>query len=423
MISKLAKERMEMDNKIKAIIAVAVVAVGMIGYTQISKEMNKDPEITGLQAEFVGKVGPGGSLSKNMFKVTGTTEAGKVVQINDFSSKTTTAAESGASCEVNIEAQGQSATVIVDITREPVLEENIGYPNEKSAKVTCYSNGDLEFTGKGDITNFTTFPWSSSTYSHVYIDDSLKIENMDNWFEGNENLVYCDNLPKTLKTMKSTFAGCTAIEKTPDYFQCSNLKIMDYAFSGCSALKEADIIPVNVSSMKYTYADCISLQSPISLDKTSNLTNVSGLYSGCTSLREATTIPDSVIYMNETYKDCINIKEAVKFPKSIEEISAAYAGCTGLLTGATIPESVINFTDCYNGCESLNGKLEINSDSDSFEGVLMGATTNGDKLSISGNCGNLLAIQKNASNSNIVMADPEAASKQNERLNREKENQ
>lgn len=120
-----------MDNKIKAIIAVAVVAVGMIGYTQISKEMNKDPEITGLQAEFVGKVGPGGSLSKNMFKVTGTTEAGKVVQINDFSSKTTTAAENGASCEVNIEAQGQSATVIVDITREPVLEENIGYPNEK----------------------------------------------------------------------------------------------------------------------------------------------------------------------------------------------------------------------------------------------------------------------------------------------------
>ena len=242
-----------MDNKIKAIIAVAVVAVGMIGYTQISKEMNKDPEITGLQAEFVGKVGPGGSLSKNMFKVTGTTEAGKVVQINDFSSKTTTAAENGASCEVNIEAQGQSATVIVDITREPVLEENIGYPNEKSAKVTCYSNGDLEFTGKGDITNFTTFPWSSSTYSHVYIDDSLKIENMDNWFEGNENLVYCDNLPKTLKTMKSTFAGCTAIEKTPDYFQCSNLKIMDYAFSGCSALKEADIIPVNVSSMSLDY--------------------------------------------------------------------------------------------------------------------------------------------------------------------------
>ena len=67
--------------------------------------------------------------------------------------------------------------------------------------------------------------------------------------------------------------------------------------------------------------------------------------------------------------------------------------------------------------------MEINSDSDSFEGVLMGATTNGVKLSISGICGNHLAIQINASYSNIVMADPEAAAKQNERLNREKENQ
>lgn len=160
-----------MDNKIKAIIAVAVVAVGMIGYTQISKEMNKDPEITGLQAEFVGKVGPGGSLSKNMFKVTGTTEAGKVVQINDFSSKTTTAAENGASCEVNIEAQGQSATVIVDITREPVLEENIGYPNEKSAKVTYHQEDIVQDVwikifselknydpDKGAITTFIA-PW------------------------------------------------------------------------------------------------------------------------------------------------------------------------------------------------------------------------------------------------------------------------
>ena len=32
-----------MDNKIKAIIAVAVVAVGMIGYTQISKENEQRP--------------------------------------------------------------------------------------------------------------------------------------------------------------------------------------------------------------------------------------------------------------------------------------------------------------------------------------------------------------------------------------------
>ena len=413
-----------MDNKIKVIIAAAVVAAGLIGYSQISKELTKDPEITSIQAEFVGKVGPGESLSKSMFDVKGTTNTGKVISIKDFSSKTSTAAKNGASCEIEIESQGQKTTAIIDITRKPIFKQNIGYPNEKGAKVTCYENGDLEFTGKGDITNFTKkLPWSSCKYSHVYIDESLKIENMDNWFEGNEELVYCDDLPKTLKTMKNTFAGCTSLKKTPDYFQCSNLKIMDYAFSECASLKEADLVPVNVASMKYTYAGCVSLQNPISLNKTSNLTNISGIYSGCTNLREATEIPDSVIYMDESYKDCINIKEAVKFPKNVEEINAAYEGCTGLMTGATIPESVVDFTDCYNGCESLSGKLEINSDSSDFQGVLTGATTNGDKLSISGNCGNLLAIQKNASNNNIVLADPEAASRQNERLNRKKESQ
>ena len=50
-----------MDNKIKVIIAAAVVAAGLIGYSQISKELTKDPEITSIQAEFVGKVGPGES--------------------------------------------------------------------------------------------------------------------------------------------------------------------------------------------------------------------------------------------------------------------------------------------------------------------------------------------------------------------------
>ena len=74
-----------MDNKIKVIITAAVVAAGLIGYSQISKELTKDPEITSIQAEFVGKVGPGESLSKSMFDVKGTTNTGKVISIKDFS--------------------------------------------------------------------------------------------------------------------------------------------------------------------------------------------------------------------------------------------------------------------------------------------------------------------------------------------------
>lgn len=410
-----------MDNKIKTIIvAAAVVAAGIIGYGKISEYLNKDPVVTGIQAEFVGEVKPGETLSKRMFEVKGVTESGKLVKLTDFSAKTDTAAENGASCEIEINAQGQSTTAIVNITREPVFSQDIGYPNESDANVTCYSNGDLEFTGKGDITNFSkTLPWAKCEYTHVYIDETLDIESMDEWFKGNKKLIYCTNIPKKVKTMKSTFSGCIALEKAPDYFQCANLKIMDYAFEDCTALKEADVVPVNVSSMKYTFSGCTALQKPVSLSKTSNLTNVAGMYNGCINLREAAVIPDTVVNMDECYKGCINIKEAVKFPMNIQTMASAYEGDEGLITGATIPESAIDFSDCYNGCSSLSGALEINSDTGAFSGVLSNATTNGDRLSISGNSGNLLAIQKDSGNSNIILADPEAAAKQNERMQRE----
>lgn len=412
-----------MDNKVKAIIGVAILAVGVIGFNTVSKELKKDPVVTGIEAEFVGEVAPGEVFTKKMFSVKGITNSGKLINLNNFSSKTEAAAKNGATCEVDIESQGYTDTVIVNITREPVMQRNIGYPKEEDATVTCYANGDLEFTGKGDITNFNNkdIPWRRSDYTHVYIDDSLAIENMDEWFISNDDLVYCSAIPKTVKTMKKTFAKCTALESTPDYFQCSNLKIMDYAFSGCESLKEADILPVNVSSARYTFEGCASLQKPVSLDKTSNLVNINGLYNGCINLREPTQIPDTVTSMRECYKGCINIKEAVKFPINIQDASSAYENDSALVTGATIPEAVSDFSNCYSGCSALSGSLEINSDSSSFSGVLRGATTNGDKLTISGNSGNLLAIQKDSGNSNISLADPEAASKQNERMLREQE--
>ena len=119
-----------MDGKIKIIIAVAAVAaIGMAGYNKLAGDLNQDPPITSLQAEFVGEVKPGQTFTKGMFDVRGVTESGKIVQLHDFSSETETAAENGDTCEVEITAQGQSATTIVNITREPVFQQNIGYFN------------------------------------------------------------------------------------------------------------------------------------------------------------------------------------------------------------------------------------------------------------------------------------------------------
>lgn len=456
-----------MNNKTKLIIiVVAVLAVIMIGYGKVSQILRKDPEVVSIKAEFVGEVAPGEKYKKNMFDVKGTTAAGKVVSLNNFTVKNITgttaddetsgevltnedeqvltdassqtqnteeisaeddkniirAAQNGDSCEVEVESQGYTATAIVNITREIAAEFNIGYPQEDTAKVTFYSNGDLVFSGSGSITNFSNnFPWSDYDYTHVYIDEELEIENMNNWFSGAENLVYCDPLPKSVKTISSAFYNCVLLETTPEYFQCSNLKIMDYAFSNCYSLKEVDTIPVNVTSARYTFDTCTSLQNPVSLDKTSNLTNITGIFNGCTSLRNATSIPESVTTMDEAYMGCINIKEAVKFPGNVQTISNAYSGCEGLTTGASIPESVTDFTKCYYGCSSLTGTLEINTDSGSYTGCLQNATTNGDKLEILGNSGHLLDIQKDSGNSNITLQNAEAAAQQNERMLREQE--
>ena len=117
-----------MDNKVKAIIGVAILAVGVIGFNAVSKELKKDPVVTGIEAEFVGEVAPGETFTKRMFSVQGVTDSGRLVKLNNFSSETEAAAMNGSTCEVEINSQGYTDTVIVNITREPVMEKNIGYP-------------------------------------------------------------------------------------------------------------------------------------------------------------------------------------------------------------------------------------------------------------------------------------------------------
>lgn len=424
-----------MGSKVKYIaLAAVVLTLGVVIYGKMFPG-DSSQDLTGIKAEFIGEVEPGGRYSRNMFDVRGVTTSGRMVKIDDFDvydpaaevdeetgeRPPLRAGSHGETCEVVIEAKGFSDTVTVTLTREATASKNIGYPTEEDATVTCYANGDLVFTGKGQVMNFgDTPPWEDCEYSHVYIDEALEVETMDGWFKGNEELVYCDSLPKTVKTMKETFSGCTQLEKAPEYFQCSELQIMDYAFSGCKSLKEVDVIPVSVSSTQFTFEGCTALQNPASLDKTSNLTNVTGMYSGCSSLREATPIPETVTAMDKVYMGCLNIKEPVKFPSNVQTISEAYSGCASMMTGTTVPESVSNMQKCFYGCSSLSGTLEINSDTDEFSGMFQGATTNGDHLALFGNSGNLLAIQKDSGNSSISLNDPAAAALQNERMIRER---
>ena len=82
---------------------------------------------------------------------------------------------------------------------------------------------------------------------------------------------------------------------------------------------------------------------------------------------------------------------------------------------------VLIYLDTAVFAEMVAQNKDFHTDTNNYSGLLIGATTNGDTLTISGNSGNLLAIQKDAGNRNIMLADPEAASQQNERMLREME--
>lgn len=406
-------------NSIIFLIIIILAAVLLLRNVILSR-VGRDPEITGLRAEFAGTIAPGESFSPDMFKVRGITEDSRLVVLKKYQIKDEKAALNGPSCEATITSQGYETTVVVPIDREEIASMSIGYPYKEDVKVTCYSNGDLEFSGNGDVQNFgLKVPWADYEYTHVYFDDNLTITKMDQWFKGNKELRYISALPKTVKSIKDLANGCEQLKAAPDYFQCKDLKIMDNAFSGCILLETIDVLPVSVTSARYAFSNCVSLQDPCDMTKTSDLTDISGIHAGCTSMRNAPEIPETVAYMDESFKGCINVPYATKFPDNVQSIRGAYAECTNLETASTVPEKAKDISQCYSGCSALSGTLEINTDTKSFNGFLRNSVTMGDTLSISGNSGNLLAIQQDSNSNNIILADPEAAARQNERMQAE----
>ena len=407
----------EKNKKLYIIIGIVVLIILAVVYKNVRSFQMRDKPVVKISAEFSGKVPPKGLFTRGMFKVSGTTQDGTVVRLRNFTVSSQRAAENGASCTVDVKSQGYTSTVVVPITREEESSANIGYSASDNVSVTFYKNGDLEFSGTGNVKNLgSSLPWAGLKYTHVYIDDTINIENMDGWFQGNKQLVYCSPLPKSVKTIRGTFKGDVALTTTPEYFQCKNLKFMNDAFNGCAALESADTIPVNVRSASGAFSGCASLTKAADITKTSNITDISNMYSGCSGLLETGAIPETITNMSGAFQNCLNITTSSPFPKNVKNISAAYSGCTMLTSAMPIPESATDISNCYSNCSNLSGTLEINTDTPNFAGCLTNACTMGDTLSVSGNSGNLLAIVQDSKSDGVTLADAEAAAAQNSRM-------
>lgn len=378
--------------------------------------------VRSLECEFVGTIRPTEQISRSMIRVTAQTPNGERYDVTDkYTVDVVQAPLHGSSFDIIVSYRGINQPLTIPITRTPVVEYSIGYPDYDDVKATLYNNGDLIFTGEGRTREFSKnkAPWKGNSYSYIEFAPGIEVRNMDYWFMGNENLTECKNIPKTVESMISTFEGDTAMTSTPEYFQCTNLRLMVSTFKGCSSMKKADTLPVEVINANNAFADCVSLEKAPDIMKAGKLSSANGMFAGCTKLIEAPQLPNSITNMKNCYAGCINIHKAAPFPVKVENIAGCYSGCKSLEEATSIPESVINYESCFKGCRDLSGRLEINTDSGNYSSLLADAVWSGKVLYLSGNCGYLIDIQHAANNSFVVLEDLEEATRQSKRLKTE----
>lgn len=415
------------SNKLKFMIfplfLILVALVGMKLYNGYQQEQLESQPITELKCEFIGEVTPSEQLRSSMFRVQAVTNSGIMFDIQSYSIDVKNAPKNGSEFNVTVTYQEKSNVMTVPIKRNPVTEYKIGYPEPENVKATIYSNGDLEFSGSGNTMSFRDgdVPWKDEDYTHVYFSGMIEPGNIDYWFKGNRNLVQCQDLPKSIESMRGTFSGCISLTESPNFFQCTKLRIMTDVFNGCINLKTTDVLPVATVNADAAFKDCKSLLLGPDMTKTTALTSINSICAGDTSLTAAPMIPESVIEMSKAFEGCSNIHTAAAFPKLVENISYSYADCSSLEKGASIPESVNDCKGCYSGCTDLNGNLEINTDTKNNTGILYKSVQSGKKLTLSGNSGRLIEIQQNSANKDIQLLDVDEASRQFERMTAELE--
>lgn len=409
-------------NILKGIVTVLAVMV-LLQIPGVWKEWKyRNQPVRKIECEFVGQVRPTEQVTRGMIRVTAQTPLGERYDVSDkYTVDVTQAPRNGSYFDVQVMYRGVTETLTIPVTRNPVVEYSIGYPNPQNVKATVYSNGDLVFTGEGETQDFSKdrIPWKADAYSYVEFEPGIEAKNIDNWFRGNKDLIECRNIPKTVESMRSTFEDDTGLVKAPDYFQCTSLRIMENTFKGCILLERADILPVNVVNADYLFSGCVSMEKAPDIMKANSLAQADGMFMGCTRLVHAPQLPNSVVTMKNCYSKCINIHKAAAFPVMAENIENCYEGCTSLEEASSIPESVIRYSGCFSGCRDLNGRLEINTDSANYSSVLNGAATAGKKLFLSGNSGYLIAIQHETKNPYVVLENIEESTRQASRLRTE----
>lgn len=316
----------------------------------------------------------------------------------------------GATTEVTLKKEKWECTVELKNKRHVVAEIECGKPNLKDVKATVYSNGELAFTGTGDILSYNNndYLWLSfdgidkNPITSITFEDTVKPIYMDGYFRELHELEYVEYIPASVESLEGTFSGCSALKIAPDLEHCKNLLNMSHCFENCIAMVKPPSIPSSVKNLDSCFASCAELKEGTDVSHATGVMTAIQMYSGCSMLNKA-DLPPQVKVIDDAFKNCINMKKAPAIPESVESMSNTFQNNTSLVEASTIPANVRDVSGCFQGCAKLKGILIVNGNPKKYTGFLSKASI-ATNLDLQGNSKMLdILAQQGNENPNITV--------------------
>lgn len=384
------------DSKKAIVAAVAVLGVFIAGSFAVNfykaATADKTP-IVSISATNKKAYGPSDRIEAEDFSVIAKHKDGGTSNVDseDIKLSRKKVSSVGSLTPVTVTLKnGPSCSVSVRNKRSKIAEFKCGRYNLKDVAAILYSNEELHFSGRGEVSYYSdgNAPWLNSDektdIKSVTFDSGVKISDMSGYFSGIETLTYVDPLPNSVISIESAFKDCTGLKNMPDISKCHLLKNTKEAFSGCTALKRTSEIPEGVTDTQNMFEDCTSLYKPASFAPASLLNDATEMYSGCINLTSAGDIPKSLKVMDSMFDGCSNISRMPVIPKGVTSMDSTFSGCTMMSRPASIPKGVKTLSGCFEGCHYLSGTLKIDANAEDYGSMFSDAVTS-TKVNLIGN--------------------------------------
>ena len=205
-------------------VAMIAVLVGLKFFSTKQLKATLNTPIIELSASNEKIYAAGQKFYADEFTVKEKHENGKSItpDSEDFRFEPEAAAQTGVFTNVTITKESDptwTCTVEVKNKRVEVISFDVGYPNLEDVKATMYSNGELEFTGKGNVKNIEKkkMPWETyedaddNPIISVVFQDEVAPISMDYWFKGQELFKNINKIPSSVESLEYTFADCPSL--------------------------------------------------------------------------------------------------------------------------------------------------------------------------------------------------------------------